>query len=256
MTFEFGSGNLFISPAGVNTTETTPYEIATLQDVSIEMSQSIKELYGKLRSPVAIAPTEMKSTGTAKFARFNAALFNYFWGGTVTIGGQKIMAPNPTTGLPGEFGTPASGTYTVLQAATFNANLSVFDTVTGLTLQLISGGTPTSTQYKVNTSTGVFTFASGYVNPCIFYYLYTTASTVGAVTKIPNLPMGSNPTFSLNLYNNQWQGGNMLLQLYLCGSNKINFGFKNTDFMIPDFGFYFMDSGSGYIGELDTDNVG
>ena len=32
--------------------------------------------------------------------------------------------------------------------------------------------------------------------------------------------------------------------------------FKNTDFMVPDFGFYFMDNGSGYIGELDTDNVG
>ena len=254
MTFEFGSGNLFIQPATGNTTNTTPYELATLQEVTVDMDQSTKPLYGKLRSPVAIAPTEMKSTIKAKFARFNASVFNYFWGGVVTAGSQKTMALN-SAGVPGEFATPAAGTFTVAQSAAFYTDLGVYDSVTGLYMVKVPSA-PALGQYSQ--SGGVYTVNASDTNLKYVYYVYSLGTTVGDYINIPNLPMGSNPQFSMFLFNNQWQGttNQMLLQLYLCGSNKLSMGYKNTDWMIPDFEAYYMDPGTGFIGEMNITNVG
>ena len=262
-TYEFGSGNLFFVPqAGSSfaTANPTPYEFATLQDVSIDMSQSIKELYGKLRSPVAVASTEMKTTGKAKFARFNAAVFNLLWGGSFVTGGQKTMAVSSVTGMPGEAVTPAAGTFTVAHngANTYQADLGVMDTVTGLMMTKVANNTsPAAGQYHLDAnSTGIYTVNANDTNPKLVYYVWAANNTTGTYIKIPNLPMGSNPTFGMYLYNNQWQGQNFMLELYSCMSSKITLGWKNTDFLVPELDFSYWDNGLGYIGEVHCDSLG
>jgi hypothetical protein len=255
--YTFGSGNLFWTPSGQGATlNPTPYELATLQDVSIDMSQSIKELYGKLRSPVAVASTEMKMTGSAKFARFNAGVFNMLWGGVVVNGGQKVVAID-SSGLPGELVTAVAGAFTVAHngANNYSADLGVLDTVTGLMMvQVAANATPALGQYRQ--ANGVYACNSADNNTKRVFYVYANNNTTGNYIKIPNLPMGSNPTFGMYLYNNQWQGEQILLELYMCGSSKVTWGFKNADFMVPDMSFYFMDNGSGFVGECHQDSIG
>ena len=260
-TYEFGSGNLYWSPtvaASGAVLNPTPYELATLQEVSIEMTQSLKELYGKLRAPVAVAATEMKISGKAKFARFNAGVFNMLWGGSVVTGSQKMMALD-TTGLPGELLTPVAGSGTVAHngSGTYSADLGVLDTVTGL-MNVQVTGTPALGQYKQ--ANGTYTFNSSDANIKRIFYVYAANNTTGDYIKIPNLPMGSNPQFGCYLYNNQWQGQQVLLELYACTSSKLTWGFKMNDFAIPEMDFSAFDPGtgsnSGYVGEVHLDSVG
>ena len=256
-TYEFGSGNAYWLPtvaASGAVLNPTPYELATLQDVTVDMAQSLKELYGKLRGPVAVAATEMKLTGKVKFSRFNAGVFNMLWGGTVVTGGQKVMALD-ITGLPGELETPANGTLTVTHNNAYSADLGVLDTVTGLMMTQVPGNsTLAAGQYRQ--ANGVYSFNSSDTNQKRLFYVYTNNNTTGNYIKIPNLPMGSNPQFGMYLYNNQWQGQQLLLELYACTSSKLACGWKNADFMIPEMDFSFFDNGTGFIGEVHTDSIG
>jgi hypothetical protein len=259
--FEFGSGNVFLTPVNFpgsifTTNNPSPIELGTLQDVSIEMSQSTKDLYGKLRSPVAIATTEMKTTATAKSARFSALAMNYFWGSTITAGNQQTMAINSATGLPGEPQTPSSGTITVANPPILSI-LGVYDTVTGLYMTEVTSGSPTTGQFKVTSlSSGTIAVPSGDTNPKLIFYVYALSSSTGFITQIANLAMGTNPLFSIYLFNNQWQGAPVLLEIFQATSTKLNFGWKNTDWMIPDWGFTFMDPGTGILAQLSTPSVG
>ena len=262
-TYEFGSGNLYWVPtvaASGAVLNPTPYELATLQDVSIDMSQSLKELYGKLRAPVAVAATEMKMTGKAKFARFNAGVFNMLWGGAVVTGGQKVMALD-STGLPGERATAVAGAFTVAHngANNYSADLGVLDTVTGLMMvQVGANATPALGQYKQ--ANGVYACNSADNNTKRVFYVYPNNNTTGNYIKIPNLPMGSNPQFGMYLYNNQWQGQQLLLEFYACTSNKLTWGYKMNDFAMNDMDFSVFDPGTGvnagYVGEIHVDSVG
>lgn len=246
---QFGSGDIFAVPQGTFAAAApTPVRFGILQEVTVDFSGSQKELYGKNRMPIAVAGTEMKVTGSAKAAQFSGALLNaVFFGGTPAAGNTNRTALNEPI-------TPASGTATVAQGSTFAQDLGVYDTVTGLYMTLIKTGTPTTGQYKVG-SGGVYTFPVADTNPKLISYTYTVAA-AGQSFKIPNVAMGSNPQFSLYLSNGQYQGMQVNLELYLCGSNKVTLGWKNADFMVPDFSFYAMDNGTGFIGELNTDIAG
>jgi len=245
---QFGSGDLFAVPQGTYaTTNPTPVRFGILQEVSVDFSGSTKELYGKNRMAVAVAATELKITGKAKAANFSAPLVNgVFFGGTPVSGQTNRTIINEPL-------TPTSGTGTVANGSTFVKDLGVFDTVTGLYMTLVTTGTPTTGQYKV-AAAGVYTFPNTDTNPKLISYTYTVAAS-GLNFKIPNSPMGSNPQFSLYLANGQYQGIEVNLELYLCGSNKLTFGWKNTDWMVPEFDFYALDNGSGYVGEINADQA-
>src|SRR5689334_12555436 len=54
--FEFGAGSLWGYPVGGNTaTNPTPTFFGTLQDVSLDISGDVKQLYGQKQFPEAVA---------------------------------------------------------------------------------------------------------------------------------------------------------------------------------------------------------
>jgi len=81
--YSFGTGKLTVIPeVGTETT------FGTLQDVTIDISYSKKELYGEHQFPVDIARTSGKVNIKAKFAHIDAKLFNdvFMQGAAVTQG--------------------------------------------------------------------------------------------------------------------------------------------------------------------------
>jgi hypothetical protein len=137
--------------------------------------------------------------------------------------------------------------------------LGVLDTVTGLMMvQVAANATPALGQYKQ--ANGVYACNSADNNTKRVFYVYANNNTTGNYIKIPNLPMGSNPQFGMYLYNNQWQGQQVLLEFYACTSNKLTWGYKNTDFCVNELDFSVFDPGTGanagYIGEIHCDSVG
>jgi hypothetical protein len=164
----FGSGLLFATNTAANS---TPVQFGTLQDVSLDVSRTLKELYGQGQFPVAIGAAQMKITGKAKFAQVNGRLYNdLFYGGTTSVG-QTLMAYN-------EAGTvPASTTYivTVVNSATWVEDQGVLYSATGLPFKKVASA-PTLGQYSV--AAGVYTFAAADASaPVLISYTGNTIAT-------------------------------------------------------------------------------
>src|SRR5689334_22622699 len=102
--YGFGSGSLFGYRTDVAVPQ--PVQFGALQDVSLDLSFNIKELFGQSQFPLAVARSTAKVTGKAKSARIIASQFNeLFFGQTLTTG-QKATAVN-------ESGTPTTNSLTV-----------------------------------------------------------------------------------------------------------------------------------------------
>ena len=86
--FEFGSGTLWGFPVGGNVAANpTPKKFGTLQDVSLDISGDVKQLYGQKQFPEAVARGKCKITGKAKFASVNGKQLNdLFFGQTMGSG--------------------------------------------------------------------------------------------------------------------------------------------------------------------------
>ena len=102
--FEFGSGTLWGFPVGGNTAANpTPMKFGTLQDVSLDISGDVKQLYGQKQFPEAVARGKCKITGKSKFAAINGKMLNdLFFGQTMPAGMIKTsldedIAPIPAT---------------------------------------------------------------------------------------------------------------------------------------------------------------
>ena len=60
--FEFGAGTLWGFPVGGNTAANpTPMKFGTLQDVSLDISGDVKQLYGQKQFPEAVARGNARS---------------------------------------------------------------------------------------------------------------------------------------------------------------------------------------------------
>ena len=154
--FEFGAGTLWGFPVGGNTAANpTPMKFGTLQDVSLDISGDVKQLYGQKQFPEAVARGKCKITGKSKFAAINGKMLNdLFFGQTMPAGMIKTSLDEDIAPIPA---TPFQ--ITVANAATFKQDWGVRYTATGLPLTRVASG-PVQGQYSVNTSTGVYTFAS------------------------------------------------------------------------------------------------
>jgi hypothetical protein len=153
--FEFGAGTLWGFPVGGNTAANpTPMKFGTLQDVTLDISGDVKQLYGQKQFPEAVARGKCKITGKSKFAAINGKMMNdLFFGQTLGTGMIKTAldesASVPTTPF----------TVTVSNAAQFKQDWGVRYTATGIPLTRVASA-PVLGQYSVNTGTGVYTFAA------------------------------------------------------------------------------------------------
>lgn len=242
MQYTFGSGNLY----GLVTSGATlvPRKFGTLQDVSLEFNRNIKELYGQLEYPVALAGGQRKITGKAKAANINAGAWNDIY----LQGTQSAVSPLAIIGEAGSIpATPFQ--VTVSQGALFADDLGVVFTATGVPLTRVpTASTPTTGQYKVSAA-GVYTFAAvDTLLAVLIDYSYTPASGGQLITLTNNL-VGSLTSF-VGVFNMKYNNKQLQIRLNSCYSGKLSLASKIEDFMIPEFDFMAAADAAGIIGTI------
>lgn len=229
---EFGAGNLFFNPTGGNLpTDATPQQLATLQDVSVDISATIKDLRGQNQFPDDTAISDRKITWKSGSGRCDiAAMNNLFYGETGTQTGGAPVAANEQSNIPG------SSPYNIDVAhnATFVTDLGVWYGSNGQKLTRIPSGTPSTGQYTV--SAGLYTFAAADTGlGVLISYTYTVTS--GNILTVNNHVQGYGPQLELflsNPYQEFTAGVPNYLHLYSVKINKWSLPFKRADYMISD----------------------
>ena len=206
--YGFGSGVVWatqLSDAYGNTlTNPQPLNLGTLQDVSVDFSGDVKELYGTSQMPVMGAAGKMKITGKAKWASVNMqAITGLFFGQTSTF--ATLSDYYDQTGLT----VPSSGAYylnpTAPNSGTWTYDLGVRDTFGNKWTKVTSG--PTGLQYAVvgpvagataSFATNVMTVTiAGSTSFAVGQVITSTGVAVG--TYITSLGTGTGGTGTYNL---------------------------------------------------------
>jgi hypothetical protein len=247
MQYQFGSGNLFglVSSGGV----LVPRKFAALQDVSVDFSFNLKELYGQSQFPLTIARGQGKIAAKAKAANINGAVFNdIFFGGT--------NASGKTESIVGEAGVIPGSPFqvTVANGATFKDDHGVTFVATGVMLTRVSAA-PAAGQYSVSVA-GVYTFAAADTTKAVLIdYTYTVAGS-GNTTTLNNLLSGTTPNFVASLPIKKTQDDGTVKTLYVrlnnCYSEKLTLATKIEDFLVPEFDFKAAADVSGVIGTISS----
>lgn len=239
--FEFGAGTLWGFPVSGNTAANpTPMKFGTLQDVSLDISGDVKQLYGQKQFPEAVARGKCKISGKAKFASINGKMMNdLFFGQTLTTGMTKTALD--------ETQSVTAGSATVTNSAQFVQDWGVRYTATGLPLTKVASG-PVVGQYSV--SAGIYTFNTGDNGSGNVMISYTfTAAAAGTSLKISNQLMGFAPTIQV-LLENVYNANQFNVLLYSVVASKLNFATKQEDFLIPEFDFEAFANASGQVIDL------
>src|ERR1700688_1994011 len=75
--YRFGAGQFWCLPnAGDLVAHPTPIRLLTLQEVDVEFSAEMKELYGENQYPETVAIGKRKIAGKAKIVRWNTTALN------------------------------------------------------------------------------------------------------------------------------------------------------------------------------------
>jgi hypothetical protein len=241
--FQFGSGTLWGYPVGGNlAANPTPMKFGTLQDVALDISGSLKELYGQNQFAETVARGKYKITGKAKFAQIVGKHVNDLFFGQTLNSGQKLTALDEAQNVPAS--TPY--TVTVTNAAQFSDDWGGRYSATGLPLTKVASS-PLQGQYSVNSS-GVYTFAAADASVAVLI-TYRYSSTAGVQLNIRQQLMGFAPSFQM-LLNEQYAGKQANLLLYSCVAEKLSWQTKNEDFLIPEFDFEAFANAGGQVMDL------
>lgn len=222
----FGSGLLFATNTAANS---TPIQFGTLQDVSLDISRTVKELYGQGQFPVAVGAAQQKITGKAKFAQVSGSLYNdLFFGGTSATG-QTLLVYQEAASVP----AVTTYTITVAGAATFVDDEGVLYATTGLPLKRVASA-PTQGQYSV--SAGVYTFASADASAAVLISYTKTSASSGVTITTGNPLQGVQPTFSIIVVR-QYNGQQEAFKLWSCIASKLSLPTKMADWGITELDF-------------------
>ncbi len=235
----FGQGGLFAVTQGALV---EPQQFGTLQEVSVDCSFNMKELFGDKQFAQEIARGAGKFNIKAKSAEISANMFNkLFFGLTQTLG-QTITVLEEVATIPAT--TPF--TVTPANAATFGQNLGVSFAVSGLDATLQTG-TPTAGGYAISGTT--YTFAAAQAGLRIFLNYTYTVSLSGRAVELNNQFTGTTPKCQIIL-STGYEGKTFTLNLYRCTSSKLGFTTKFEDFVIPDIEFMAMANTAGSLGNF------
>jgi hypothetical protein len=241
----FGSGILIATPVGV--ANPTPVPFAVLQDVGIEMSGALKTLHGQNQFPVAAGRGEIKMTGKAKFGRISGQIYNsLFFGATSTAGTTKLATMEGPTNIPT---TPF--TITATNGATFAEDMGVIDGLTGVPLDRVASA-PTTGQYSVNTTTGVYTFAAADTGKSVYLNYTYTVAVVGSTMHLGNPLQGVQPVFSCILQRSN-NGIGERYKIWSAIAGKLSMPTKMADFGINELDFECFADSAGRTISVYTD---
>lgn len=243
--YVFGTGQLFSTPVGGG----APLRFGALQDVSVEFSGDIKQLFGQYQYALDVARGKAKIEWKAAVGNIDVAAFNtVFFNQTLETGDELKQVFN-------EAGTvPAMSTYTitVTNAADFYQDLGVYYAVSGLPLKQVAAA-PTAGQYSVSSS-GVYTFAAADASAAVLLnYLYEAASTGGSL-EIGNALMGSAPRFQLVL-SQLYDGKQFTLILYSNVAEKLGLPLKQDDYLIADISGQAMADAANRVARMTTTSI-
>lgn len=242
----FGPGSLYLT----RTDTTTPqsYNIGYCQSFQLEESADVKQLYGQNQYPLVAARSTMKVTGKAVAAEISGLALNAVMHGMAFTSGISAYVPAETSVIPS---TPFQ--VTAVNGANFDQDLGVIFTLTSLPLIRVASG-PTTGQYSVNTTTGVYTFASADATKSItLSYAWANAS-VGQSRVVTSQPIGTNPVFQLD-YATSLNNIPYYLRIYQCVAAKLARSFKLTDFMMPEVDFDVFANAAGQVYKESTGQV-
>jgi hypothetical protein len=236
----FGVGFLFATPSGANP---TPTRFGRLQDVGVDFSYDSKLLYGSNQYALEQARGKAKIELKAAVGVVDPILFNAIFFGLTTTTGETLNSVD-------ESATPASGTFTVANGATFSQDLGLYNTVTGLWMTRMASA-PAAGQYAVNTTTGVYTVNTAQ-NGQLLKASYTYASTsTGSSLAFTNQLMGSSVVFSVQLVNKFKGSDGVVRSLYLnfpaVQCPKLAMPLKLDDFTLPQLDMSAQDNGAGNV---------
>lgn len=222
----FGSGTLWATPTSG---DKTPRRFGILQDAGVDITTTVKELYGEYEYPVEVARGKGSISVKANYAGFSAAFWNavFFGNGDLSDGHEALAELEAAT-------VPAADPYTVnvANAVTFVGDLGVFNAATGDQFTLVDDA-PAQGQYTVSPA-GQYAFnASDAGAALLFTYRYTVAG-VGETLKITNQRLGSAPDFSVHLYG-KIKGKAATIHLHRVTASKLGFATKQEDFALPAF---------------------
>ncbi|MGF3025547.1 hypothetical protein ACQVP2_22315 [Methylobacterium aquaticum] len=236
--FSFGSGVLIGTRNDIP--NATPVNFGLVQEVTIDESATVKELYGQFQRPVAIARGTIKTTGKAKVARISGLAFASLYYGVTPVAGQVMTAFGEAATVPAS--TPY--TVTVANGASFVNDQGPIYALTGLPLIRVASA-PAVGQYSVGAG-GVYTFASADSGkPLLLNYTYTLTGT-GQRFTVTNQLLGTTPTFGIQ-FTTVFQGQSVNVNYVNCTASKLSFGTKLEDFTMPEFDFSIFADAAGNV---------
>lgn len=220
--FGFGAGTAIAVDSGANP---TPLDFNALQEWGVSFSASTKEMFGAKQFALAVARGTAKITSKLKFGVLDGRIFNtLMFGGTMSTG-QTVLNIDVATTIPA---TPFQIT---AAPATGFADLGVEDVTTGLRMVRVASA-PATGQYTV-TAVGLYTYAAADTGKAIRYSFSNTQTTSGNSVALSNPLLGTSSFFKLVL--SAAQGGLRNTTILNANqANKLDFGTKIEDFMMPE----------------------
>jgi hypothetical protein len=227
MQFGFGSGLLYTTRTDI--TGQGPIRFGAFQDMQLDFSGEIKELYGQNQFALDVARGKVKIEAKAKLAQISAPIMNaIFFGGTISAG-QTLSVYQEAASIP----SATAFTVTVANAAHFVGDLGVRYAATGL--PFIQTATPTTVgEYSVSAA-GVYTFDTADEGVAVLIdYLYS--ATTGFTMASGNPLMGNTPKFSAS-FTQVYNGNTMTITMPNCVGSKYSLPTKIDDYVMEEFDF-------------------
>jgi hypothetical protein len=235
----FHSATIISKPVG---TAGTPIQLKTVQEVSIDFKFGTKELMGENMFAEAIGRGSAALSGKIKTGQMQARYFN-----DSVLGGNNTLLSEGRTLALNEAGTPAASAVTVANAANYVKDWGVKETSTGLPLTRVASA-PTTGQYSVNETTGVYTFAAGDTTAKQFTYQYRITTPAGQVRtmQVNNQIAGEAPLAELIVVN-KFQSKEMHNVFYGVVYESLGFSHKLEDFAMPEISFKCQANSAGRV---------
>lgn len=244
---EFGTGLLYAVPTSGNLpVDPTPIRLL-LQEVSVEFKGDLKKLYTQSQFPIATARGKVDVTGKAKIVNYDPDPINQLFFAQSIAAGIEVVVDR-------EQATLSSTSYTVANGATFgqdNGVAYVNGSAAGAVFLRVTSG-PNVSQYSVNTTSGVYTFAAGdNANAVAISYTYTNATRGKTITLINQL-MGYAPVARVDVWNN-FRGKILGIRLNACTFGQWTYPSKLEDFWVSDITFDANTDASDSLGKIFAD---
>jgi hypothetical protein len=243
--YQFGSGVMY--GRQTNTSPASPIRFGGLQEVTVDIAFTTKQLYGQYQFPIAVGRGTAKVSGKAKWAQFNAQAFNdvFFGLSTPATGEYKTAVAEAQTVTANAITVTHNG------ANVYSQDMGVVYSANGTALQRVTSAVAAG-QYTCNETTGVYGFASGDNSVAMLVsYVWKDAGN-GKLITMTNQLLGQSPQF-ITVLTNTFQSKQLTLVLNACMSSKLTFPTKLEDFWIPEFDFEAFVDASNVLGTLSLD---